>query len=134
MLPELALLEEINPIFVEVSSPAPPTTLSGRLPLTKTSVTVSPLSGWSISTCTLGLKYSNFSLVVYVLGGGSINSEIKNNIRIKRISRAPVHCTRWGPRVLYDNTNHTHTHMHARTHARAQDGHTQQVFGIFSFR
>ena len=31
---------------------------------------------------------------------------------IKRISRAPVYCTRWEHRVLYDNTNNKHTHTY----------------------
>ena len=44
------------------------------------SVTVSPLSGWSISTCTHGLKYSNLSFVVYVLGGASTGSVNKYNL------------------------------------------------------
>ena len=41
----------------------------------KNSVTVSGLSWFSISTCTHGLKYSNLSLVVKVLGGESAGSE-----------------------------------------------------------
>ena len=32
-------------------------------------------------------------------------------IIIKRISRAPIYHTRWQHRVLYNNTNHTHTHI-----------------------
>ena len=35
-------------------------------------------------------------------------------IIVKRISRAPIYCTRWEHRVLYNNTNNTHTHMHTR--------------------
>ena len=40
----------------------------------------------------------------------------KEIIIIKRISRAPIYHTIWQRRVLYNNTNHTHTH--ARTHTR----------------
>ena len=34
----------------------------------------------------------------------------RNNIIIKRISRVPIYHTRWEHRVLYNNTNDTHTH------------------------
>ena len=41
-------------------------------------------------------------------------------IIIKRISGAPIYCTRWEHRALYSNTNdrhtHTQTHMHACTY------------------
>ena len=29
-------------------------------------------------------------------------------IIVKRISRAPIYCTRWEYRALYNNTNNTH--------------------------
>ena len=32
-------------------------------------------------------------------------------IIIKRISRAPIYCTRWEHRALYNNANNTHAHM-----------------------
>ena len=31
-----------------------------------------------------------------------------------RISRAPVYCTRWERRALYNNTNTTHTRTHSK--------------------
>ena len=34
-------------------------------------------------------------------------------IIIKLIYRAPIYCTRWEHRALYNNTNNTHTHTHA---------------------
>ena len=34
-------------------------------------------------------------------------------IIIKRISRAPICCTRWEHRALYNNTNNRHAHTHA---------------------
>ena len=49
-------------------------------------------------------------------------------IIIKRISGAPIYCTRWEHRALYSNTNdrHTHTHrhtcMHAHTHTHTHIG------------
>ena len=55
-----------------------------ELPLIYNSVTVSGLSGWSISTCIQGLKYSNLSFVVYVLGGASTGSVIIYNIRVQQ--------------------------------------------------
>ena len=33
---------------------------------------------------------------------------------IKRISRAPIYCTRWEHRVLYNITSKTHTHAHTQ--------------------
>ena len=38
-------------------------------------------------------------------------------IIIKRISRAPIHRTRWEQWALYNNTKHTH--LHTLTHVRA---------------
>ena len=35
-------------------------------------------------------------------------------IIIKRMTRAPIYCTRWEHRALYNNTNNTHTHTHTR--------------------
>ena len=35
-------------------------------------------------------------------------------IIIKRITRAPIYCTRWEHRALYNNTNNTHIHTHTR--------------------
>ena len=42
-------------------------------------------------------------------------------IIIKRISRAPMYCTRWEHRALYSNTKNTHIQActHASMHARA---------------
>ena len=37
-------------------------------------------------------------------------------IIIKKISRAPIYCTRCEHRALYNNTNNTHTHTHTHTH------------------
>ena len=39
-------------------------------------------------------------------------------ILIKKISRAPIYCTKWEHRALYNNTptntpTHTHTHTHS---------------------
>lgn len=58
-------------------------TFESNLPLMNISLTVSPLSGLSISTCIDGLKYSNLSFVVYVFGGASIGSVIKHLIPLK---------------------------------------------------
>ena len=49
-------------------------------------------------------------------------------IIVKGISRAPIHCTSWKHRVLYNNTNNarTHAHMHAHTYTHT---HTQTHIG-----
>ena len=43
-------------------------------------------------------------------------------IIIKRISRAPIYCTRWEHRALYNNTNNTHRRARACTHSRVGRG------------
>ena len=66
-------------------------------------------------------------------------------IIIKRISRAPMYCTRWEHRALYSNTKNTHiqacthasmharacTHTHTRTHTHT---HTHWQSVIFRLR
>lgn len=86
---ELKLKGDINIIYLRVFSCSTEGkhTLSTsnmgfsiRHPLMWISVTVSDLSGWSISTWIFGLKYSSESLIVKVFGGSSINSKLNQSI------------------------------------------------------
>ena len=54
----------------------------------------------------IGLRTSEIILIITII--------------IKRISRAPIHRTRWEQWALYNNTYKTHlpTHAHARAHSR----------------